>query len=406
MELTTIVIEEEASGKQLMEITPINTLDNTSFEEANIGLDIELSSQLTSALGQLTPSLLTASKTLNSNLMEVSISGDLFRVKDGRGYRALAKGADGKISEHARLFEPKSLKNMVKAAATWQVLSVAVAQSHLAEINDKLEEIKKTVSQISDFQKNTRTTDILAIQDEMGVKISSLKIDKNKSKEKDILTMATLDSWSTKLSQIHKHLLIDIERILKDKGTDYEKIKEKTINVKRLIKEATLSLYLRIVCYELSALIYQFTIEPQRQKIRVEMEKIDELLVRLYKQMYIEIDQLSSWTISLKSLFGFGNKFLTENYEKLILADLLDERKTSCRAPISSRIKPVSELEYQKFLLKKTISDAGTEYNNRLPLIEKHLSSSITNILTLETPRTACFLIDNDTNTVKCVNVI
>lgn len=404
MELKKIVIEQENSGEQLMEIVPINTLDGISFEEDS-RLNFELSSQMTNAIGQLTPGLLTASKTLNSNLMEVTIGGDLIKAKDGIGYRAIAKGADGKITEHARLFEPKKLKEMVVATATWQIISVAVAQSHLSEINDKLEEIKKTVFEIRDFQKNTRTTEILAIQDEMRAKISSLKTDKNKNKEKYILTMGTLDSWTTDLSRIHKHLLIDIEGMLQEAEDDYSKVKEKTLNVERLIREATLSLYLRAICYELSALIYQLNIDPQRQKIRVDMDAMDELLVGLYKNMYIEIDRLSSWFSSVKSWIGIDKKLLNENYEKFIVTDLLDGRSKSCRVSSSSKVIPVDEVEYQKHQLKKIISDAGIEYNSKLPLLQKRLSKPVAHALISEAPRKAYFLIDNDTNIVKCVNI-
>ena len=294
---------------------------------------------------------------------------------------------------------------MVVATATWQIISVAVAQSHLSEINDKLEEIKKTVSEIRDFQKNTRTAEILAIQDEMRAKVSSLKTDKNKNKEKDILTMGTLDSWTTTLSRIHKHLLIDIEGVLQEAEDDYSKVKEKTFNVERLIREATLSLYLRAICYELSALIYQLNVDPQRQKIRVDMDAMDELLVRLYKNMYIEIDQLSNWFSSVKSWFGIDDKLLNENYEKFIVTDLFDERSKSGRASTSSKVISVDELEHQKYQLKKIISDAGIGYNSRLLLLQKRLSKPVAHALISEAPRKAYFLIDNDTNTVKCVNI-
>lgn len=403
MELKTIVIEQESNGKQMMEITSVPNLGNLIIEDVNFDLDFELSSRITNVIGQLTPSLLTVGKTLNSNLMEVTINGELSKAADGIGYRAFARGDKGQITEHAKLFEPKDLKKMVAATAVWQTLSMVVAQSHLSEINDKLEEIKKTVFQISDFQKNERTTKVLSIRDEISNKIFSLKA--NKNKEKTILTMPTLDNWSTQLSQIYQHLLMDIEEILKKKETDYEKVKERTLNVERLIREATLSLYLRAICYELSTLIYQFTIDAQREKIKDDMDKMDELLVTLYQRMYIEIDGLSSWFKIFKSFIGIENKTLNENYENFIFSDLLDERKKSQQASSSNKVRSVSELEYQKYQLKKLISDAGIEYNNKLLSLQYRISKPIINALITESSMKASFQIDNSTNVVKCVNI-
>lgn len=82
--------------------------------------------------------------------MEVVIDGALVRASDGNGFRAMSMGADG-IREQARLFEAGDLTNLVNAAAVWQLASVVVAQKHLADISEKLTEIKEAVTSISDF---------------------------------------------------------------------------------------------------------------------------------------------------------------------------------------------------------------------------------------------------------------
>jgi hypothetical protein len=91
--------------------------------------------------------------------MEVVIDGKLIRAADGSGFRAMAMGPDG-IKEHARLFGTQGLENLVNAAAVWQLASVVVAQKHMADISQKLGEIKDAVCGISDFLDSERRATI------------------------------------------------------------------------------------------------------------------------------------------------------------------------------------------------------------------------------------------------------
>lgn len=103
-----------------------------------------------SALMQAAPSLLVAQSQSGRQLMEVVVNGPLVRAADGNGFRAMAVSGGG-IKEHARLFETKDLGNLVNAAAVWQLASVIVAQKHMADISQKLTEIKEAVDAISAF---------------------------------------------------------------------------------------------------------------------------------------------------------------------------------------------------------------------------------------------------------------
>jgi len=103
---------------------------------------------------QAVPSLVTAAHVATTRYMEVSINGALLAASDGNGYRAIAKAANG--FEHARLYEAANLSNLVNAAAVWQIASVIVAQKHLADISEKLSDLKSAVSRVIDFQRNER----------------------------------------------------------------------------------------------------------------------------------------------------------------------------------------------------------------------------------------------------------
>ena len=108
-----------------------------------------------SGLMQAAPSLLVAEAHRGRQLMEVVIDGALVRAKDGDGFRAMTYGTKG-IKEHARLYETKDLTNLVNAAAVWQLASVIVAQKHMADISQKLGEIKDGVNRLSQFLESER----------------------------------------------------------------------------------------------------------------------------------------------------------------------------------------------------------------------------------------------------------
>ncbi|MFZ2631542.1 MAG: hypothetical protein WA081_15210 [Desulfosalsimonadaceae bacterium] len=105
---------------------------------------------------QAVPNFSIAGELTSTKYMEVVIDGPLVKATGiNGGYRGF-RIVDGKIESHAILFEPSKLSKIVNASALLQVASVAVAQKHLADINEKLSEIKACVDKIHQFQKNER----------------------------------------------------------------------------------------------------------------------------------------------------------------------------------------------------------------------------------------------------------
>jgi len=111
---------------------------------------------------QSVPSIVTAENVANTKYMEVVINGDLARAADGIGYRGWSR-VNGKFQEHARLFEADKLSNIVNAGAIWQIASVVVAQKHLADISEKLSEIKDGINEIIRHQKTERRARVQAV---------------------------------------------------------------------------------------------------------------------------------------------------------------------------------------------------------------------------------------------------
>lgn len=97
-------------------------------------------------------------------LMRVVINGSMIQAADGDGLRAIARAADGKFMEHARLYEAKDLTKLVNVAAVWQLASIIVAQKHLADINQQLTQISHTVDAILGFLEDERREDIGAMR--------------------------------------------------------------------------------------------------------------------------------------------------------------------------------------------------------------------------------------------------
>jgi len=121
-----------------------------------------------SSLVQAAPAVLVAGEAAGKRLMEVVVNGDLVKAADGNGLLGFTKGASGKIKEHARLFETSNLQNMINAAAIWQIASVVVAQKHLADISQKLDEIKKGVESISRFLDTQRRVRVQSTYEYLG----------------------------------------------------------------------------------------------------------------------------------------------------------------------------------------------------------------------------------------------
>lgn len=97
--------------------------------------------------------------------MEVSITGEMMKAADGNGWRAMARGTDGKFVEHGRLYGTEGLKKAVSAAAVWQVASLVVAQKHMADITEKLQEISEGVRRTNEFLGAQRQAKITSTYD-------------------------------------------------------------------------------------------------------------------------------------------------------------------------------------------------------------------------------------------------
>jgi hypothetical protein len=113
-----------------------------------------------SACLQAVPSLLVQQAHQGRHLMEVVINSPLANAANGSHFLPFARGADGRILEQAKLFNPEGLNSLANSAVVWQVASVVVAQKHLADISAKLDQIKQEIVDLKDMFQDQLDGDI------------------------------------------------------------------------------------------------------------------------------------------------------------------------------------------------------------------------------------------------------
>lgn len=215
--------------------------------------DSMLASKLSAGL-QAVPSLLVEEGHRGKQLMEVVVNGDLVRAKDGVGLRAWTVDVNGKISEHAKLFDADKLQTMVNAAAVWQVASVVVAQKHLADISAKLDDIRKGVQDVSDFLNEERRAKVTGTYEYLELATSTIS-----KGELSPAIRVELESCDHELLQVQHHLQQELfrrctqpvqhketfgtEDLQKDTLSKYERLRELAKDLRLTLKTRALAWY-------------------------------------------------------------------------------------------------------------------------------------------------------------------
>ncbi|WP_157061551.1 hypothetical protein [Pseudomonas sp. P97.38] len=197
---TDVVIIGVDGDKPLVTLRSLDAVPKGSkcIDRSSLGID------KLSPLLQAIPSAAVATEVAQSRLMEVVIDGPLAKVANGEGFRAFTIEG-GKIKEHASLFEPERLQNLVNSAALFQIASVVVAQKHLADISAKLDEIKAGIDSISSFLADQRKSEITGSLKYLQQVAAMLQ-----HGERDDAARAQLEAIELKLSGINDHLSLEL----------------------------------------------------------------------------------------------------------------------------------------------------------------------------------------------------
>lgn len=182
-------------------------LDEERFRAAKaLPADSMLGGKLNSGL-QAVPSLFVEEGHRGKQLMEVVVSGNLVRAGDGVGLRAWTVNANNRISEHAKLFEVDELQTVVNTAAMWQVASVIVAQKHLADISEKLDEIRRGIQDVSHFLDEARRSKVAGTYEYLELAASAIF-----NGELSPAVRLELESCDRNLLQVQHHLQQELIR--------------------------------------------------------------------------------------------------------------------------------------------------------------------------------------------------
>ncbi len=299
-----------------VKVRPLPLVDFKAFEGATVVEPaLGVASRL-SGLMQAAPSLLVAEAHRGRQLMEVVIDGTLIRAADGNGFRAMAMGADG-IKEHARLFATDGLTSMVNAAAVWQLASVVVAQKHMADISQKLGEIKDAVNDISEFLDSERRAVIEGTYQYLQQAYEVLAQGELSQEIRD-----ELESCERDLLKVQKHLVSEIHQRAQSAPRDDDTFGTESLHknavakyrgLSKSVDDLKLCLMTRALCW------YVLTLYPGAQALKaVRRDDIKQGLEELKSIQAAIQGQTSSDLERFKSMWNRDNT--------------LEERKSEVRS--------------------------------------------------------------------------
>lgn len=157
----------DAENHPLMELrTADTTLFNADTQAQE--LDTHTISQFNHLLS-LVPSSVTAVAGNAKQLMTCSFDySKLIQAKDGSGaIGTVFKEGTNTIGAQARFHEAKTLKSAVNTGLLLNIASQALAQKHLADINERLKSIEMQVKGIQEFLEQSRFAKIQMFQEHL-----------------------------------------------------------------------------------------------------------------------------------------------------------------------------------------------------------------------------------------------
>lgn len=166
-----------------------------------------------STLNQLVscvPDLLIKKEISQNNIAVVNVPLEQLQpAKDGSGLLGFIMGEKG-IEKQARIFEPEKLQNLVNTGVLMNLASTLVAQKHLADINQKLNDLNKGIKDIKKFLENERDSKIRAAYREASRIYNSLTTGKND------MELSTLKRYLDDVQQVYDQVLQEISDIAEE----------------------------------------------------------------------------------------------------------------------------------------------------------------------------------------------
>lgn len=337
----------ESSDKPMLTLSLAKVLDTDSIKWQSVSDNDNTGISRWNSLLQAVPNLTTKAQTNKTQYVECNIPLESLSLVKGSTttYRGFTRDSSGKFAEHVELSKPEKLTSMVNMAALYQIASVVVAQKYLADIDEKLDKIKKIVEEISDFQNNDRESKITGAIDYFEQISTPILMGKHNSYRNQI------EYHESQLLSVHNHLIKDIEKCNNDIdaienpdsfGTEGLKksIKVHQDKIDNLYKQ--LSLCIRARAYGWQLLLAAFPneveiIEVRKKSIYESLVKVSKLLNNTISKMHEKIHNFSA----------FSNTKITLNARKLDLMksqDILLKNVKNTSDEIRSNIRSIEAI--------------------------------------------------------------
>lgn len=281
--------------------TPVLTLAQISVLDSDVGWrkvskDDTGISRLNPLL-QAVPGVATAVEVGASNYMNVIVPAGtelVESVKHGGLIGTLRKIGTNEFAGAAKL-DIGNLSALATSGAALNIASAVLAQKHLADISEKLSDIKEAIEDVAVFQKNERrsvlTGSIRYFEQIAGSVLSGELADE---------VVHVIEMHETKLLEVQEHLGIDIRnqtdalKILKDEewvgqGKYIKALDEKHATLDKLYREMLLCLRARACGWQL---LSAFPGREQRKEGRLKDIRASVLALLPQGEAAIALDQL------------------------------------------------------------------------------------------------------------------
>lgn len=300
------------------------------------------------------PDLLIIKELSGNSYAKINVPLEkLANAKDGDGLRAIILGNKG-ISENARIYSPEKLQNLVNSGMLFNLASTLVAQKHLADINEKLDEINNNLKDIKEWLQDERKAKITsAYKESCGVyNYHLVKGEKISAKEENLLVNHLKD-----VQQVYTHIQSDLrkvcENIKKCDKIQSKKLLDLLKNYNSAYEE------LKLCC---NAILSIYAIFFLSNKEQINLEKMKGLQLETNS---ILTERTSVITQHLDSLLKESESIFNFNSTELANRAFVYNRAFDLNSNISHSLKKM-ELFYNSFLIEDKSIDIYVSLENGL----------------------------------------
>lgn len=333
------VVLYDESGNTLVEFIEIDrdTNRNKSFQPDKV-------SNLNLLLSAVPGVMALAEQQTNGYVLCNIPLENLAKTKGSDTFRGFVKSAvNGRIEKHVELSSPEKLQNIMMSGVAWNALSVAVAQKHLQDINEKLTEVINKLDDLKQSLKEDKKDELQGLQNYVQSLLDFYDTEEfNESTkhalENHLATVYKLESYFFRQIEIDSE---DIYKIDHDSIFNADKVKKTVLSGLGEITN-TMQSYYNILQMRIVICAFLYKSYKSERYLSEALKALDKL------------NDISPFTVSTqqycRAKFGLTNSAIFSNSAQL--REKLDEGINKLIE--GNRAGEQGTIELYSFLLKKT----------------------------------------------------